>query len=71
MSGTSVGMLNNYNGSRWPQQSYFDLLRRHNRTFGAYYQDNLWYAQIKPDIAFVSSVESHDFPFNFDLQGHW
>ena len=38
MSGTSQGVLTNYNGTRWGQQSYFDLLRANNRSFGAYYQ---------------------------------
>jgi phospholipase C len=42
MSGTSRGVLDNFNGTLWQQQSFFDLVRSHNRTFGAYYQDDLW-----------------------------
>jgi phospholipase C len=44
MSGTSRGTLENYNGTRWTQQSFFDQLAQYNRSFGAYYQDDLWYA---------------------------
>jgi phospholipase C len=42
MSGTSAGVITNFNGTLWTQQSYFDLLRQHNRTFGGYYTKDLW-----------------------------
>ena len=42
MSGTSDGILTNFNGSLYTQQSYFDYLREHNHTFAGYYQDDLW-----------------------------
>jgi Phosphoesterase family len=42
MSGTSNGMLENYNGTQWSQQSFFDFLTQHNRTWGAYYDDDPW-----------------------------
>ena len=37
MSGTSLGMITNFNGTLWPQQSYFGYLKDHNRTFSGYY----------------------------------
>lgn len=42
MSGTSVGILTNFNGTLYTQQSYLDYLRVHNRTIAGYYQDDLW-----------------------------
>ena len=42
MSGTSQGVLTNFNGTLYPQQSYFDYLRTNNRTFAGYFQDDLW-----------------------------
>jgi phospholipase C len=42
MSGTSTGVLTNFNGTLWEQQSYFDYLQKHNRSFSGYYQDDLW-----------------------------
>lgn len=42
MSGTSEGTITNFNGTVYSQQSYFDYLREHNRTFAGYYQDDLW-----------------------------
>jgi phospholipase C len=42
MSGTSAGVITNFNGTLWTQQSYFDYLRSHNHTFAGYYQDDLW-----------------------------
>lgn len=42
MSGTSLGILTNFNGTLYPQQSYFDYLRKNNRSFAGYYQDDLW-----------------------------
>ena len=41
-SGTAQGVLSNFNGTLYPQQSYFDYLREHNRTFAGYYQDDIW-----------------------------
>ena len=50
LSGTSQGVLGNFNGTLWPQQSYFDYLREHNRTFRGYYQDDLWIFAAFEDI---------------------
>jgi len=42
MSGTSDGVITNYNGTLWSQQSYFNFLRTHGVSFRAYYQDDPW-----------------------------
>jgi phospholipase C len=42
MSGTSDGVITNWNGTLWGQQSYFDFLTKHNVTWRAYYQDDPW-----------------------------
>jgi phospholipase C len=42
MSGTSRGMLTNYNGTQWDQQSYLSFLDSHNFTVAGYYQTDLW-----------------------------
>jgi phospholipase C len=42
MSGTSAGILTNFNGTLWTQQSYFDYLQQHQRSVRGYYQDDLW-----------------------------
>eukprot|EP00756_Hemistasia_phaeocysticola_P052065 Hpha_TRINITY_DN2725_c0_g1::TRINITY_DN2725_c0_g1_i1::g.110494::m.110494/K01114/plc; phospholipase C len=42
MSGTSDGQTTNFNHTLWGQQSYFDFLRVHNKTWRAYYQDDPW-----------------------------
>lgn len=42
MSGTSRGITENFNGTLYTQQSYFDYLREHGRSFAGYYQDDLW-----------------------------
>eukprot|EP01079_Euglenida_sp_SAG-EU17-18_P011662 gene11662-2119_t len=76
MSGTSDGMITNYNGTHWGQESYFNYLARHNKTFRAYIQDDLWavgYFQdmLKPENAahihdiddtFFQDVASGDLP---------
>lgn len=38
MSGTSMGMIDNFNGTLWGQQSYFDYLRVKGKSWRAYYQ---------------------------------
>jgi hypothetical protein len=48
MSGTSDGVVTNFNGTLWGQQSYFDFLTQHNVTWRGYYQVDpwaLWYFQ--------------------------
>lgn len=50
MSGTSNGMIENYNGTKWSQQSFFDFLTEHNRTWGAYYDDDPWAIMYFSDI---------------------
>ena len=42
MSGTSKGTTTNFNGTLYDQQSYFDYLTEHNRSWKGYYQDDLW-----------------------------
>lgn len=42
MSGTSNGVLTNFNGSLYTQQSYMDYITEYNRSFAGYYQDDLW-----------------------------
>jgi len=42
MSGTSNGAIDNFNGTLWSQQSYFDFLSKHGVTWKAYYQDDPW-----------------------------
>jgi phospholipase C len=56
LSGTSTGVITNFNGTLWQQQSYLDYLYQHNRTVGGYFQSDLWvfgYFQDmrKPEIA--------------------
>jgi len=42
MSGTSNGMTDNFNGTLWSQQSYFDWLGKHKIAWRAYYQEDPW-----------------------------
>jgi phospholipase C len=42
MSGTSQGVTENFNGTLWGQQSYFDFLNDHNKTWQAVFDDDLW-----------------------------
>lgn len=42
MSGTSLGVLTNFNGTLYEQQSYFDYLVQNGRTFSGYFQNDLW-----------------------------
>jgi len=42
MSGTSNGMVVNFNGTRWSQQSYFDWLGKKGISWRAYYQQDPW-----------------------------
>jgi len=42
MSGTSNGMIENFNGTLWNQQSYFDFLTQNNITWNGFYQDDPW-----------------------------
>ena len=42
MSGTSLGITTNFNGTLYPQQSYLDYLRRNGRSSGGYYDRDLW-----------------------------
>eukprot|EP01083_Nonionella_stella_P082935 229123_1 len=42
MSGTSNGMVTNYNGTLWSQQSYFDFLRERDVSWRAYYDQDVW-----------------------------
>ena len=42
MNGTSNGMITNYNGTAWSQESYFEFLRKQNVTFDTCYDSHLW-----------------------------
>jgi len=42
MSGTANGMVDNFNGTLWSQQSYFDWLGKRGITWNAYYQEDPW-----------------------------
>jgi len=42
MSGTSNGMVENFNGTLWSQQSYFDFLTQHQISWQGYYQIDPW-----------------------------
>lgn len=66
MSGTSEGVITNFNGTLWTQQSYLDYLRVHNRTFAGYYQDDLWALGYFQDMH-TPEVASHI----FDLDTHF
>lgn len=65
MSGTSMGVLSNFNGTLWSQQSYFDYLRSHGHSFGGYYQDDLWALGYFEDTnepensVFIKDLETH------------
>ncbi len=67
MSGTSMGMITNFNGTLWTHQSYFDYLYQNNRTVRGYYQDDLWALgyfedMTKPDIAAnILDLDTHFF----------
>lgn len=67
MSGTSTGVITNFNGTLWEQQSYFDYLVQHNRTVAGYFQTDLWvfgyFSDMrKPSIApSIKELEAHFF----------
>ena len=42
MSGTSQGLIDNFNGTAWSQESYFNLLSRKNISWSAYYDLDVW-----------------------------
>jgi phospholipase C len=42
MSGTSMGVVTNFNGTAWSQQSYMDYLRAQGRSIAGYYQHDVW-----------------------------
>ena len=42
MSGSSRGMVDDYNGTQWTQQSYFDLLGKNNISWAAYWDATIW-----------------------------
>jgi phospholipase C len=61
MSGTSNGMVTNFNGTLWSQQSIFDFLAKHNHSFGAYYQDDPWAIMYYEDMQTAPNVNHvHD-----------
>jgi len=42
MSGTAHGWLNDFNGTLYPQETYFNFLSRHGVTWRGYYQHDPW-----------------------------
>jgi phospholipase C len=42
MSGTSLGIIENYNGTLYEQQSYFDYLTENGKSISGYFQNDLW-----------------------------
>lgn len=42
MGGTSMGMVSNFNGTKWTQESHINYLNKRNVSAGGYYQDDLW-----------------------------
>lgn len=60
LSGTSMGVITNFNGTLWTQQSYFEYLRQHDRSFAGYYQDDLWVFGYFQDMH-TPEVSSHIF----------
>jgi phospholipase C len=66
MSGTSTGVITNFNGTLWGQQSYFDYLHEHNHTFSGYYQDDLWALGYFQDLhKETNSQHIHDLDSHF------
>lgn len=67
MSGTSQGVLTNFNGTLYSQQSYFDYLRENGKSFAGYFQNDLWalgYFEdlLRPENAqFIRELEPHFF----------
>lgn len=67
MSGTSQGIITNFNGTLYPQQSYFDYLRQNGRSFAGYFQDDLWALGYfrdmvrKENAQFIHELEPHFF----------
>jgi len=66
MSGTSRGVITNFNGTLWDQQSYFDYLREHDRTFAGYYQTDLWAL-----FYFEDTNQPENSQFMYDLDDHF
>jgi len=66
MSGTSRGILTNFNGTLWDQQSYFDYLRQNDRTFAGYYQTDLWAL-----FYFQDTNKPENSQFMYDLDDHF
>jgi phospholipase C len=42
LSGTSTGVVTNYNGTQWQQESYFNYLHSRDRSVAGYFQDDVW-----------------------------
>jgi len=63
MGGTSDGVIQNFNGTLWGQQSYFDFLRRHGVTWRAYYQDDPWAIMYFKDM---QDAINHQYVFTLD-----
>ena len=66
MSGTSEGMLTNFNGTLYTQQSYFDYLVQRNKTFTGYFQRDLWALGYFKDVVRTKNIQRI-----FDLDEHF
>jgi len=63
MSGTSNGVISNFNGTLWNQQSYFDFLRLHKVSWRAYYQDDPWAIMYFKDMF---NADNHKYVFTLE-----
>jgi len=63
MAGTSDGVIENFNGTLWGQQSYFDFLRKRNISWRAYYQDDPWAIMYFKDM---HQSENHQYVHTLD-----
>ena len=67
MSGTSNGIIDDFNGTLWTQESYFNYLRRNNRTFAGYYQEDPWAlfyfhdTNIPPNVNYMHEMDPYFF----------
>jgi len=57
MSGSSMGMITNFNGTLWTQQSYFDFLGKHGISWRAHYQDDPWAIMYFKDMQEAPNID--------------
>jgi len=66
-SGTSLGIVTNFNGTLYKQQSYIDYLRSNGHTSGGYFQDDLWQLGAYEDLVYnpLNAMNIKDMDSNF------